>query len=143
MAANHRSVEKEVGQLLQIPSATDGDWYEVMGAAGIEDGDRKKFNSAFESFIAGSYQRAYKGFARLASGGCAVSQYYLGLMHIKGTGVLQDYCRAHLWLNVASAQGHPKARIQLEKLTRKMSPHQVAEAQKLARAWMAKRRKSH
>lgn len=142
MAANQRSVEKEVGQLLQMPSATDGDWYEIMGAEGIEDSSRKKFNSAFESFIAGSYQRAYKGFARLATGGCAVSQYYLGLMHIKGTGVLQDYCRAHLWLNVASAQGHPKARTQLEKLTRKMSPQQVAEAQKLARAWMAKRRKS-
>ena len=143
MATNYRSVEKEADQLLQMPPAADGDWYEVMGAAGIEDGRREKFNSAFESFIAGSYNRAYKGFARLAAEGCAVSQYYLGTMHIKGTGVLQDYCRAHLWLNVASAQGHPKARTQLEKLTRMMSPHQVADAQKLARAWMAKRSKSH
>ncbi|MDH3634738.1 MAG: hypothetical protein OES20_08540 [Gammaproteobacteria bacterium] len=143
MAANHHSVDKEVGQLLQIPSATAGDWYEVMGATGIEDSSRKRFNHAFESFIAGSYHRAYKDFVKLAGGGCAVSQYYLGLMHIKGTGVLQDYCRAHLWLNVASAQGHHKARIQLEKLTRIMSPNQVAEAQKLARAWMAKRSKSH
>ena len=143
MAANHRSVEREVGQLLRKPAATDGDWYQVMGVAGIEDGARKRFNHAFESFIAGFYQRAYRDFVKLAGGGCAVSQYYLGLMHIKGTGVLQDYCRAHLWLNVASAQGHQKARTQLARLTRKMSPNQVAEAQKLARAWMSKRRKSH
>ena len=143
MAANHRSVEREVGQLLRKPVATDGDWYEIMGAAGLEDGARKRFNRAFESFIAGSYNRAYKDFVKLAGGGCAASQYNLGLMHIKGTGVLQDYCRAHSWLNVASAQGHPKARKQLEKLTRIMSPNQVAEAQKLARAWMAKRRRSH
>lgn len=143
MAANHRSVEREVGQLLRKPAATGGDWYEIMGAAGIEDSARKRFNHAFESFIAGSYNRAYRDFGKLAGGGCAVSQYYLGLMHIKGTGVLQDYCRAHLWLNVASAQGHHKAGIQLEKLTRIMSPNQVAEAQKLARAWMAKRRRPH
>lgn len=143
MAANHRSVEREVGQLVRKPAATDGDWYEIMGAASIEDGARKRFNHAFESFIAGFYHRAYKDFVKLAGKGCAVSQYYLGLMHIKGTGVLQDYCRAHLWLNVASAQGHHKARIQLDKLTRKMSPNQVAEAQKLARAWLAKRRRSH
>lgn len=143
MAANRRSVERAVGQLLQNSTATDGGWYEIMGVTGIEDSARKRFNRAFKSFVAGSYDRAYRDLVKLAGGGCAVSQYYLGLMHIKGKGVLQDYCRAHFWLNVASAQGHRKARVQLEKLTRIMSPNQVAEAQKLARAWIAKRRGSH
>ena len=143
MAANQRIIKRAVGRLLPEAAATGGDWYELMGVAGLEDIARKRFYRAFESFIAGSYDRAYQDFIKLAGGGCAVSQYYLGLMHIKGKGALQDYCRAHFWLNVASAQGHHKARGQLEKLTRIMSPNQVAEAQKLARAWMAKRRGSH
>lgn len=143
MAADRRSVEREVGKLLQLSVAGGDDWCEIMGATDLADNDRKRFNHAFESYAAGSYNRAYRGFVRLAASGCSVSQYYLGLMYVKGTGVLQDYCRAHLWLNVASSQGHHKARMQLEKLTRKMSPNQVAEAQKLAQAWVAKRRKRH
>ncbi|NNE64363.1 MAG: hypothetical protein HKN34_09790 [Gammaproteobacteria bacterium] len=63
-------------------------------------------------------------------------------MYLKGLGVLQDFCRAHLWLNMASSRGHKKARMQLEKLTNRMSAQQVADAQKLARAWAAQNRKS-
>ena len=143
MAANQRIIKRALGQLLPEGAATGGGWYELMGVSGIEDSARNRFNRAFESFIAGSYDRAYQDFVKLAGAGCAISQYYLGLMHIKGKGALQDYCRAHFWLNIASAQGHRKARLRLEKLTRIMSPNQVAEAQKLARAWMAKRRGSH
>ena len=138
MAANQRILEKEVGRLSQMMVASPDDWFEVMGGVGLKDIDRENFNSAFESFIAGSYDSAFKGFARLSTRGSSVSQYHLGLMYLKGTGVLQDFCRAHLWFNIASSQGHKKAGIQLEKLTNKMSVHQIAEAQKLARAWAAK-----
>ena len=138
MAVNQQIVEKEIGQLLHLAVAPRDDWYEVMGGGGLNEIDRGTFNHAFESFVAGSYDSAFKGFSRLSARGSCVSQYHLGLMYLKGMGALQDYCRAHLWLNIASSQGHKKARIQLEKLTRKMSVRQVAEAQKLARAWAAK-----
>jgi len=143
MAANRRSVEKEVGQLLQMSMPGHDDWCEIMGATELKDSDRKRFNQAFGYFTAGCHDRAYRGFARLAANGCCVSQFFLGLMYLKGTGVLQDYRRAHWWLNVASSQGHHKARTQLEKLTRKMSPNQVAEAQKLAQAWVGKHCRRH
>jgi TPR repeat protein len=138
MATNQRVVEKEIDQLLHLAEAPAGDWYEVTGGDGLDTIDRRTYNYAFEAFAAGSYDSAFKGFARLSAGGSCASQYHLGLMYLKGMGALQDYCRAHLWLNIASSQGHKKARIQLEKLTRKMSVRQVAEAQKLARAWAAK-----
>lgn len=138
MAANQRILEKQIGRLSQTMVTASDDWFEVMGGVGLKSIDRENFNYAFESFIAGSYDSAFKGFARLSTKGSSVSQYHLGLMYSKGMGVLQDYCRAHLWFNIASSQGHKKARIQLEKLTNKMSVHQVAEAQKLARAWAAK-----
>jgi TPR repeat protein len=141
MAVNQRIIEKDIGQLLRLSVAPSDDWYEVMGGAGLKDIDRKQFNTAFESFIEGSYDSAFKRFGRLSAKGSAISQYHLGLMYLKGLGVLQDFCRAHLWLNIASSQGHKKARIQLEKLTKRMSAHQVAEAQKLARVWAAKNSK--
>jgi TPR repeat protein len=128
MAVNQRIIEKDIGQLLRLSVAPSDDWYEVMGGAGLKDIDRKQFNTAFESFIDGSYDSAFKRFGRLSAKGSAISQYHLGLMYLKGLGVLQDFCRA-------------QARIQLEKLTKRMSAHQVAEAQKLARVWAAKNSK--
>ena len=138
MATNQRIVEKEIDQLLHLAVVPLDDWYEVMNGDGLSKVDRRIFNYTFEAFIAGSYDSAFKGFARLSTKGSIVSQYHLGLMYLKGMGALQDYCYAHLWFNIAASQNHKKARIQLEKLTKKMSIHQVAEAQKLARAWAAK-----
>ncbi len=142
MSTNQRIIEKDIGQQLRLAVPPPDDWYEVMGGAGSKDIDRKRFNYAFQSFVDGSYASAFKLFGRLSAKGSAISQYHLGLMYLKGLGVLQDFCRAHLWLNIASSQGHKKARLQLEKLTKRMSAHQVAEAQKLARAWAAKNCKS-
>ena len=142
MSVNPRIIEKDIGQLLKLSVEPPDYWYEVMGGAGLKDIDRKQFNYAVESFVDGSYDSAFKRFGRLSAKGSAISQYHLGLMYLKGLGVLQDFCRAHLWLNMASSQGHKKARAQLEKLTKRMSAHQVADAQKLARVWAAKHCKS-
>ena len=142
MSVNPRIVEKEIGQLLKMSVVPRDDWYEVMGGARLKDIDRKRFNTAVESFVDGSYESAFKRFSRLSAKGSVISQYHLGLMYLKGLGVLQDFCRAHLWLNMASSRGHKKARVQLEKLTKRMSAQQVADAQKLARAWVAQNRKS-
>jgi len=138
MAANQRIEEIEINQLPHLAVVLHDDWYEVMNGDDLNKMDRRIFNCAFEAFIAGSYDSAFKGFARLSTKGSIVSQYHLGLMYLKSMGALQDYCYAHLWFNIAASQNHKKARIQLEKLTKKMSVHQVAEAQKIARAWAAK-----
>lgn len=138
MAANQQIVEKEIDQLLHLAVAPCDDWYEVMDGGNSNKIDRRIFNYAFEAFVAGSYDIAFKGFARLSTKGSIVSRYHLGLMYLKGMGALQDYCYAHLWFNIAASQGHKKARIQLKKLTKKMSIHQVTKAQKLARAWAEK-----
>ena len=137
MSVNPRIVEKDIGQPLKLSVAPLDDWYAVMGGARLKDIDRKRFNIAVESFVDGSYESAFKRFSRLSAKGSVISQYHLGLMYLKGLGVLQDFCRAHLWLNMASSRGHKKARVQLEKLTKRMSAQQVADAQKLARAWVA------
>lgn len=60
-------------------------------------------------------------------------QFNLGLMYAGGLGVTQDYVAAHMWLNLACSNGIATAGELRDSLENKMSPSQVAEAQKLAR----------
>jgi TPR repeat protein len=131
----------EVKSLQQDP-VPSGDWFEAViltnsGGIGTNEISRDLFNGAFGAFMAKSYDSAYAGFVELAESGSSVCQYYLGIMFLNGKGVLQDFCQAHMWLNIASSRGHEKARKQLEKLTQSMSPEQVAQAQGIARQWVA------
>ena len=135
MVAVQQVVEQEIGLVLDMMSASADDWYAVVEGDGLSGNDREKFNQAFESLKTGAYDLAFKGFGELSAKGSLVSQYYLGLMYLKGMGSLQDYSRAHLWFNIASSQGHKRSRIRLDELTQRMSANQVAHAQKLAQAW--------
>ncbi len=128
--------------MLRMSPKSFNDWYETVGGSTLGRSDRDDFNNAFESMVAGANNRAFEGFGTLSAKGSRTSQYYLGLMYLTGMGTLQDYCRAHMWLNIASSRGHRKSRQQLEQLTKKMTANQVAEAQKLARAWAEKYRKA-
>jgi len=108
-----------MGKPLLISVEPYGDWYEVINraqtdGAGLKETDRDKFNNAFESFTTGSYDSAFEGFLELSEKGSSISQYFLGVMYLKGTGILQDFSRAHMWLNIASSQGHKKANVYLE-----------------------------
>ena len=87
MATNQRIVEKEIDQLLHLAVVPPDDWYEVMNGDDLNKMDRRIFNCAFEAFIARSYDSAFKGFARLSTKGSIISQYYLGLMYLKGMGL--------------------------------------------------------
>jgi TPR repeat protein len=79
---------------------------------------------------------ALKWYRKAADQGQKEAQYALGLMYEDGTeGVPQDYALAHMWLNLAAAQGHLVAKTFLDKLASKMTPEQIAEAQRLARDW--------
>lgn len=116
------------------------DWYQVMHAG--DDGidlsvaERGIFNYSVENFSNESYANAYEGFRELADRHSTVSQYFLGVMYLKGYGVLQDFIQAHIWFNIAASRGNKKARVHLEQITLQMSAEQVAEAQKKAREWV-------
>ena len=60
----------------------------------------------------------------------------LGMMYCLGRDVLQDYVTAHKWFNLAALKGSEDARIYRRELALEMSPAQVAEAQRQARAWV-------
>ena len=86
------------------------------------------------------YAEALKWFRLAAAQGDALAQYHLGLMYAKGYGVPQDHIEAHKWFTLAAASSTSKpnrdrAVEARDKLAARMTPAQLAEAQKLAREW--------
>jgi hypothetical protein len=57
-------------------------------------------------------------------------------MYGNGQGVLQDYVAAHMWVNLAAAQGNANASKNRGIVASKMTSAQIAEAQRLAREWV-------
>ena len=60
----------------------------------------------------------------------------LGMMYCLGRDVPQDYVTAHKWFNLAALKGSEDARLYRRELAQEMTPAQVAEAQRQARAWI-------
>ncbi|MGB8575646.1 MAG: SEL1-like repeat protein, partial [Pseudolabrys sp.] len=52
-----------------------------------------------------------------------------------GLGVPQDKVRAYMWFNLSAAQGREGAAAFRDLIARRMTPAQIAEAQRLAREW--------
>lgn len=71
----------------------------------------------------------------LAEQGNANAQYNLGVFYDNGLGVPQDKVRAYMWFNLSAAQGREGAAAFRDLIARRMTPAQIAEAQKLAREW--------
>ncbi len=96
------------------------------------------YEAGKEAYYRGDYDTALKEWRPLAEQGDAHAQNNLGVMYFLGKGVPQDYVQAHLWYSLAAAQGHEKARQARDRLAEKMTPAQVADAQRLAREWTPK-----
>jgi TPR repeat protein len=81
------------------------------------------------------YIQAVQWYRKAAEQGNADAQNNLGFMYSNGQGVPQDYVQGHQWLNLAAASGNSYAPQNRDLLARKMTPSQLAEAQRLAREW--------
>jgi len=79
-----------------------------------------------------------KWYERAAKQGNVDAQYFLGISYHFGRGVPQDYSLAHMWYNIAGASAFHKASRARDLVAEDMTPDQIAEAQRMAREWMAK-----
>ena len=59
-------------------------------------------------------------------------------MYANGNGVLQDYAKARMWLNLAAANGNEMARKARDLTAKEMTSEQIAEGQKMAREGLEK-----
>jgi TPR repeat protein len=88
-----------------------------------------------------SYAKAMKWYRLSADQGRASAQSAVGWMYFNGWSVPQDYVRAHMWLSLAVAQGDQDAAGNRDYVVQRMTPAQIAEAEKLAREWEPKARR--
>ena len=94
--------------------------------------------------VAQDFSEAATWYRRSAQQGIPEAQAGLGRMYASGRGVPRDYVRAHMWLQLAvsrypatEAVERERAAENLELLGSKMTPAQIAEAQRMAREWNA------
>jgi TPR repeat protein len=91
------------------------------------------------------YGKAVKWFRKAAEQGHAEAQYNLGGMYFGGRGVPQDFVLAHMWFNLSisspASEGETReaTEIIIDLVASKMTPFQIAEAQRLAREWKPKK----
>ena len=93
------------------------------------------FETGMDAYERRDYAVAYREFKALAETGDPDSQYMLGRLYARGTGVIQDYVQAHKWYNLAASRGHSKAANARDNIAKQMTAKQVAQAQAQARAW--------
>lgn len=81
------------------------------------------------------YATALRLIRPLAEQGDATAQYNLGFFYDNGLRVPQDHVSAYMWFSLSAAQGKEGAATFRDLIARRMTPAQIAEAQKLAREW--------
>lgn len=83
--------------------------------------------------VPATLSQAATWYRKAADQGFSKAQYALGKLYADGRGILQDFVEAHKWLYLASASGELEAAKLRDELAEKMTPAQVAEAQRLAK----------
>ena len=93
--------------------------------------------------VSQDYAEAVEWYRKAAEQGFARAQYNLGDAYFKGQGVPQDYVLAHMWLNLAASALEGPMRhlcvMSRDSVASKMTPAQIAKAQRLAREWKPKK----
>jgi len=93
------------------------------------------YYDGLRAFDQENYASAAQFWTTAAKQGDANSLYRLGQLHENGTGVLQDFVKAHALYNIASANGSKAASQSRNRLAKQMTKQEQAEARALAKAW--------
>ena len=72
------------------------------------------------------------------AGGTPDALFELGLMCCAGRDVQLDMVSAHKWFNLAAMRGNEDAKRYRMEIAHEMSRAEIAEAQRLAREWLAR-----
>jgi TPR repeat protein len=111
-------------------------WYRLAADQGIVNA---QYNLGFMYYkgegLPENYAEAARWYRLAAEQGSVAAQINLGTLYAKGEGVSENYVEAYKWWVLAAAQGEDMAKQKRDFLRDKMTPAQIAEAQKLAAEW--------
>lgn len=77
---------------------------------------------------------AARRYRRAAVLGFPLAQNNLGRLYEQGRGVTQDFTTAYVWYALAAARGDDMARVNRDRLMRRLTPDQLATGQRRTRA---------
>src|SRR5262249_45313682 len=81
------------------------------------------------------YAQAFYWLNLAAVQGDSMAQLQVGALYSLGQGVRRDFVQAYFWLSLSAAQGNAKAVKARDLVSARMTPNQIAEAQRLASEW--------
>jgi hypothetical protein len=116
-------------------------WYTFKPLLGATVAD--PFTEGYKAHQRGDYAEAIRLYREGAEQGDAAAQLAFGASYLSGEGVPQDYVEAYKWVDLAISrfpdserENRDRAIALRDRLAReRMTPDQMAEAQKLARDW--------
>ncbi|MBP8168320.1 MAG: SEL1-like repeat protein [Azonexus sp.] len=79
--------------------------------------------------------KAIEWYRRAATSGSSMAQGNLGVAYLRGEGVAKDNVLAYAWSNVAGSQGVEVAGDNRDIAASRMTPAEIAEAQRLSSSW--------
>ena len=128
-----------LGQSVPLNNATAQEWFEKSAAQGNADA-QNNLGFLYDKGQ-GDYAKAREWYQKAAAQRHADAQYSLGWLYAYGRGVPQDYVRAYMWWSLAAAHSKGKEEeseeSMLDKVARRMTPAQIAEAQRLSQRCQA------
>ena len=90
------------------------------------------YQTGIEAYNNGDFETAMDQAKLLVPLGNIEAQFHLGKMYADGKGTLQRNTHAHMWFNLASANGHTSGAVERELIAKKMTPSSIERAQDLA-----------
>ena len=83
---------------------------------------------------------AARWYRKAADQGLSTAQNNLGTLSEQGRGVPQNFVEAYMWFSLAAASGHTEAPANRDRVEKKMTTDQIAEAQRRAAEITARQR---
>ena len=94
------------------------------------------YGGAEPAFDSGDISDTLAQFRKAAAQGDVNAQLSLGVIYENGQGVLQDFIAAHMWMNIAAANGSTEAARNRHTVAREMTLSDISEAQQRAKVCM-------
>ncbi len=120
-------------------------WYQLAADAGYAPAQVILGNIYFRGDgIAADQKTGAAWYVKAAEQDDVVAQFLIANLYVNGQGLPADLVQAYKWLSIAEGANHPDAKKTAEERKKliegRMSPGQIAQAEKEANEWVAKKR---
>jgi TPR repeat protein len=146
-AAFNMGVAYSEGKGVKPDSGEARRWYQLAADAGYAPAQVILGNIYFRGDgIAADPKTGADWYVKAAEQDDVVAEFLVANLYINGQGLPEDLVQAYKWLTIAEGANHPDAKKTAEErkklIAGRMSPGQVAQAEKEADEWVAKKRGS-